>query len=219
MKKIIPFRKDIIFKTNVSEIASISLEHTLQVLGNNISGEFIVSGDYKITDTSIDTEPFTYSLPFDISLDEKYDLSHVVVDIDDFYYEIIDDKVLQINIDVLIDHLEEKLLEQEELEEVRCIEEESPVELQEPVLESRVEDEKMNLEVLKEEKVEEKNILLESITENESYSTYRIYIVREGDSIESILQKYDIPKGLLEGYNDLKDVKIGDKIIIPTDAL
>ena len=35
MKKIVPFKKDINFKTNIAEITSISLEHTLKV-GNFI---------------------------------------------------------------------------------------------------------------------------------------------------------------------------------------
>ena len=31
MKNIIPFKKDVIFKTNISEITSISLENTLNI--------------------------------------------------------------------------------------------------------------------------------------------------------------------------------------------
>lgn len=40
MKKIVPFKKDINFKTNIAEITSISLEHTLKV------GNFTVDGDF-----------------------------------------------------------------------------------------------------------------------------------------------------------------------------
>ena len=75
MKKIIPFKKDIIFKTNISEITSISLENTLSKENDNgITGEFIVSGEYKMSDESIHTENFSYELPFDIHMDEKYNL-------------------------------------------------------------------------------------------------------------------------------------------------
>ena len=31
MKNIIPFKKDVIFKTNISEVTSISLENTLSI--------------------------------------------------------------------------------------------------------------------------------------------------------------------------------------------
>ena len=56
-------------------------------------------------------------------------------------------------------------------------------------------------------------VILES---NETYSTYYIYIVRETDSIETILQKYNVSKEDIEMYNDIKELKVGDKIIIPS---
>ena len=49
----------------------------------------------------------------------------------------------------------------------------------------------------------------------ETYTTYKIYIVKEEDSIELILQKYGISKEDLEKYNDLNEIKIGAKLIIP----
>ena len=110
MKTIIPFKKDIIFKTNLSEITSISLENTLKIEDKTLSGSFIISGDYKITEESKDTENFLYDLPFNIVFDDKYDLSNSIVDINDFYYEIVNDSVLSINIEVLVDKIEEILI-------------------------------------------------------------------------------------------------------------
>ena len=90
MKKIIPFKKDIIFKTHIAEITSISLEHSLHIEEDTlITGEFVVSGEYKISDTSTNTEVFHFNLPFDIHMDDRYDLTSCNVDIYDFYYEII----------------------------------------------------------------------------------------------------------------------------------
>ena len=86
MKNIIPFTKNIKFNTKIYELTSISLEHNLMVEDNNINGEFIVSGDYKINDTSINSEPFIYGLPFNISLDNKYNAETISIDIDDFKY-------------------------------------------------------------------------------------------------------------------------------------
>ena len=149
MKKLIPFKKEIIFKTNLSEITSISLEHTLSILEENlISGEFIISGDYLMNDNSINTESFSFNIPFDIHMDEKYILDKSIIDINDFYYEIINSKVLEVNIEVSIDKLEEKTL----IEEMK-------VELvEEPFNETILEYEEETEETIKDTKKEERKI-------------------------------------------------------------
>ena len=119
MKNIKPFKKDVIFKTNISEVTSISLENTLTINKDIVKGLFIVSGEYKISDKSISVDPFNLELPFEIMIDEKYDTSKAIIDIDDFYYEIINDNVLRVAIDVLVDKLEEKPL----IEEITLIDE------------------------------------------------------------------------------------------------
>ena len=48
MKMSIPYEKEIVFNTKIAEITSISLEYEANVLDDDIEGEFIVSGDYKI---------------------------------------------------------------------------------------------------------------------------------------------------------------------------
>ena len=45
MNKIVPFNKDIVFKTTLFEICSISLEKEVKVYENNIKGEFILEGE------------------------------------------------------------------------------------------------------------------------------------------------------------------------------
>lgn len=242
MKKIIPFKKEIVFKTNLSEITSISLEHNLQKKDNNIiNGNFVVSGNYKVNETSINTERFSYELPFDINVDEKYMLDNVVIDIDDFYYEIINNKSLEVNIDVLIDHLEEKpLIEEKEIikeekEDVsnimeiekededimeRCIEAEdilsSLEEKGEKETENVIRDDK-KIEVVEQKSVTKINSLFDNLdSSTETYKTYKVCIMRAGDTIESVLQKYTITKEELEIYNNLSDIKIGDKLIIPS---
>mgnify|MGYP005611644017 CR=1 FL=1 len=89
MKKIVPFKKDMLFNNNVSEITSISLEHDLKVKDSNtISGSFIINGEYKMSDSSFNTETFDFKLPCTINLDERYILDDLLIDIDDFFYEI-----------------------------------------------------------------------------------------------------------------------------------
>ena len=51
---------------------------------------------------------------------------------------------------------------------------------------------------------------------SETYKSYKVYIVREGDDLEFIMEKYATTKETIEQYNDLKELKIGDKIIIPS---
>ncbi len=59
--------------------------------------------------------------------------------------------------------------------------------------------------------------VLESIMSNteESFYKYKIYIMREEDTIESIAIKYNVTLDDLKEYNDLSNINIGDKIIIP----
>lgn len=208
MKKIIPFKKDIIFKTNLKEITSISLENTLKVDDDLVCGDFIVSGDYKITETSVNTELFSYELPFEVAFDSKYDLKNAIIDIDDFYYEIINDSVLSINIDVAIDKIEENELEEEEIEMNNI---ENEIEEIESEDERCVEEE--NVEV--EDESQEQISLFDNINIDDTYNTYKVYIVRENDTLESICDKYSVSKDNLELYNNLSEIKLGDKIIIP----
>lgn len=264
MKKIIPFKKDIIFKTNIAEITSISLENTLSLSEDNaVNGNFTVSGEYKMADESIHTESFSYDLPFDIHMDEKYDMTNSLIEVDDFYYEIINNNILSVNIDVLIDKLEEKLLpEIEKLEEItipredileedriftldetkntetqpRCIEPEEikpQTEIIKPAEEPKYEkvqtiEESTSLseriQISSEVKPQTERIqvpeeissLFDNIDQSsETYKSYKVYIVREGDDLEFIMEKYSTSKEIIEQYNDLTNLKIGDKIIIP----
>ena len=253
MKKIVPFKKEIVFKTTISEITSISLEHSLHLENDNfISGNFIISGEYKITDSSINTDVFNFELPFDINVDEKYILDDVVIDIDDFYYEIINNRNLEVNIDVLVDKLVErplisKKLVEEKVDEI--IDEVSDVMENDIIMDNIEEDEEIMERCIEKEdilanveddntdekqlnntidaldvsnkretkSIEKINSLFDNLdSSSETYKTYKVCIIRNGDTIESILQKYSITKEELEKYNILSDVKIGDKLIIPS---
>ena len=235
MKKIIPFTKDIKFNTKIYELSSISLENTLVVEDNNeIDGEFVVSGEYKMNDSSINTEPFIYGLPFNISLDESYITDTIKIDIDDFKYEIINEEILRVNIDVLVDGKINIVNDEEVVEEV--IEPDVIIEARKSVLE----DEKLNeynnlpkVNVINEETndlfkqddtvidvVSTKNKIATSIFENfddkdEKYISYHIHIIRENDNVDSICKKYNVSIDDLKEYNTLDNITLGNKIIIP----
>lgn len=244
MKNIIPFKKEVIFKTNISEITSISLEHTLSLENDKVQGNFIVNGEYKVSDSSTTVETFNLELPFEIIIDEKYDTKKAIIDIDDFYYEIVNNNVLSISIDVLIDKLEEKpiiedftlidetpnreIIEKEITEnEKEEVKEETKADKKRCIDESEKEEYEKKKEEIKDminekeepREVEEKiNSLFNQFSkDSEVYVTYNVYILRDSDTLESILEKYNITEDTLKEYNDLSDLKIGDKIIIPTN--
>ena len=205
MKKIVPFTKDIKFN-NIYEINSISLEHNLAIKEDGIiSGNFIVSGTYKMTSNSINVDEFSYNLPFEISIDKKYDTRNVTTDINDFYYEVIDNNILSIDIEVLIDNLEE-IKENENMNENS----EKIIDIED--------DRNLDIETPLEEKTKETvSSIFENLDDNENYVTYKVHIITENDTTESIIQKYEITNEKLEMYNDLSELKIGKKLIIPTN--
>lgn len=262
MKKIIPMQKEISFRTMIGEMTEISLEHSLKLMEQNtIEGNLVVFGTYKMTEASTIEEEFKEVFPVTIELDSKYDTSHITIDIEDFYYEIINDNILRVSVEIAVDNLEEQenldLLEQQvetdlsldetviqkqleknndfvgvrsDMKEENLLQsydnipevlaEEIPVETPSPTV-----------SVVKEktkEKNEEKEIKplfsdtsgvgsIFSALENteETFSTYYVYIVRDGDTVDGILEKYKITREELGNYNHLDDVKIGSKLIIP----
>jgi len=223
MKNIIPFKKEVIFKTNIDEITSIALEHSVSINKNNISGEFLISGDYKVTNTSHTTEPFDIKIPFDISIDERYDTDRAIADIDDFYYEIANNNVLSISIDLLVDKLEEKLIIEEDaiepfsevkkVEEILNIDDDESYREEETVMDIQERNETQDTKEIIKDKMDS---LFNKFSEEETFVTYNISIIREGDNIESIIEKYGISEDLLKKYNNLTDLKKGDKLIIPS---
>ena len=233
MNEIVSFSKEIDFNDMLNKITSIALDHTLISKGSEISGDLIVSGNYKQTIASQIETPFSYKIPVEIELDSKYDLSNVIIDIDDFTYDVIDEKKLKINVDILIDKLE---LKKENKKEEKIddelisvddlfseINDEKKLEIpinnkcNENKEEKKEEKKEENKELISEQHLEEKDDSLFSnlSSSNETYSTYKVYIVKEDDSLEKILEKYNISKVQLEDYNDLSNISKGTKLIIP----
>lgn len=115
MKKIIPFNNVIDFNTDIKEISAISLEHEIKKYQDMITGVFYISGEYKISEGLLEKETFNFELPFDIALTNNYNLDSLLVDIDDFRYDIISDKSLKVNIDLYIDGEEIELPQEREI--------------------------------------------------------------------------------------------------------
>ncbi len=232
MKKIISIDREISFTTMIKEITSICLDHTLKFVSNNsIEGDLVLSGTYKMTEASRLEEEFEYKIPVSITTTQNYVLSTSEVEIDDFSYEVVGDDTLSVKIDILLEGVEEVLVEKEEVRECDGEEEkDEEIPLKEEVKEvvpvdNNIEildsDEKEDIKISNtEEKVEEQsksiNSLFMSLTEeDETFSTYLVYIMRKNDSIEKVLDMYGITREELSNYNDLDSIEIGSKLIIP----
>lgn len=300
MRQIIPFKKELLFKTKISEITSISLEHTLRLVEDNlVSGEFHISGDYKMTEASINREKFYFTLPFEIDLDDDYIVDSVSIDIDNFYYEVVNDDSLQVNIDVFVDGEKKKIIPEEVVvdkeavdsfteEAVKDMGEElvrdvnlgnlelkddnieistdadidsnnSFIDVSNNIVDISCDDERIivtddtsndrqdsidnnvnnNMEELEKQVnyIEVPKVSLEDIEDNsvdndvinnnfnffntenfgtDTYVTYYVYIVKEDDTINSIMDKFNVSKEEIANYNDISDIKKGTKLIIPT---
>jgi len=209
MKNVIPFTKEIKFDNNISEITSISLEENYNATSDTIDGEFIISGDYKTHELSVNKENFEYKLPFSVDLTEKIIPETLDFEITDFSYDILNDNTLKVNIEFKFDeelnesreelyaeveeYIKEKIKEKKELEEAK---------IEEDIIEDRID-------------IEDENTIIDSIKENDDeYMTYHIHIIKESETIESICALYNSNTNLLSEYNDLSEFKVGEKLIV-----
>ena len=216
MKKKINIEKRVDFPTMIGEVCAISLDHNLKFIDNlNINGDLILSGKYKMTEASRVEEDFLYKFPIEIALTEKLDLNTTKVEISDFYYEIENDDIMICHVDLDIEGLEvvdfcDDIFDSRECDgDKEKIEEIPTKEIIEPIVETKEEKEEINLE-----KKEEINIM-NFEADNETYGTFVVYIVRQNETVNSILEKYNTTVEELEKYNDLKNINIGTKLIIP----
>ncbi len=212
MNCIIPFTKDVKFKSNIAEILSVSLEHDYTANETEVLGNFTISGEYKTHEVSVNKEHFEYVLPFSVNMTNKIDTNSVNFEVQDFTYEVIDNDTLRVNIEYSINADEVK--EEETLFK----------QVEEPTLDNLLDEIDREVEKeTREEKPEErdiseeaKNTILNSINDNDDvYVTYHIHEMKETDTVESICLKYNTSDAILGEYNDLSTLTLGDKIIIP----
>lgn len=229
MKKKVNFEKSFTFPMMIGEITAISLEQDLKFIDEScIEGNLLLKGKYKLTEASRLEEDFDYKIPIDISLIEKLDLNTAKVDITDFTYEIVNGDEMNCHIELLVEGLEV-------LDEVReCDGDINNVDesIVENVVEEKGSEEDMindsmdiisNDDLLHEdneleetvEKVEEDNSFFNFSDDKETFGTFIVYIVRQNETVNSIIEKYKTSIEELEKYNDLNDLSVGSKLIIP----
>lgn len=216
MKKNIKFEKKIDFPGMIGEITAISLEKSLIFKNESfIDGNLILKGKYKLTEASRIEEEFDYNIPIEISLTEKIDINTAKIDIADFYYDIENSDSIICHIELLIDALE--IID--DCDDIReCDGDKLEIEI--PHIE---EDELVNDdEILSKDndfnvdsKDENESLFVHLDENSETYGTFIVYIVRQNETINSIIEKYNTSIEEIEKYNDIKDLSIGTKLIIP----
>ena len=241
----IPFESKIPFKTTISEITKMSLEHDFNINDNVILGNFYISGEYKSHEVSVNTDPFNFTLPFSVDYSDDLIKDSLEFNIEDFTYSI-DNNTLKVNIEysikgeireALFERVDEKELEsdlafiddflEENKKEVKVEEViiEEIKEEKEIKPEIKVEDiekiELKNAEVKKEIKedrlseVEEKTIMETIKSSDDTFVTYHIHIVKESETLESICALYNVQTNFINEYNSIDSISPGDKILIP----
>lgn len=225
MNQKIEFKKDCMLKTYVSSITDISLTHDYKILDDTIEGYFDVTGSYKVTMSSVETESFMFTIPFTIALSSLIDKDTIDLKLSDFNYSVEKD-VLHLKMFLDMDYQEieikEDIKDNEEIDNMinDLIDKESTTNIKSPsefhneVMLDNVIDSKE--EVSTKEKVSEKNFntIFNEVKES-NFSKYKVYIMRSEDTLESILVKYNVTMDEIKEYNDIDNINIGSKIVIP----
>ncbi len=218
----IPFENTLEFNTSIYEITKMSLEHEFNVNDGVVLGNFYITGEYRSHEVSVNKEPFKFTLPFTVELNERIDNDTLEFNIEDFSYDIVDDNKLKVNIEYSLE-AEERKEEREDKDELfqKVDDEELDSEVKEmdAVLDtdntpSNKEDFSLEEERLSAE--EEKTVMDTIAGEDDTFVTYHVHVALESETLESICSIYNVPVSLIKEYNNVDSVSTGDKILIPT---
>lgn len=82
---------------------------------------------------------------------------------------------------------------------------------------NNMETDNMNEQIEIQEKAIEEGSLFSSFKDaEETFSSYSVYIIREEETLQTLIEKYKTTKEELESYNDLSSITVGSKIILPS---
>lgn len=222
--------RDFLFKDNVYEISSISIEHNYDINGSFCEGEFIVSGAYRLHEVSINKEDFSFKIPFSHEIKANINLDTISLEITDFNYELNNEDELHVHVEYVvtgeqgviefadekdldeflssnknaevIDLKEDRKEQKEEIKEKNLEEEtKEPLPLEEPIIRDGV----------------DKNVITQSINSEDSFVKYHVHTVTATDTIESIINKYNITLTDLKKYNSFENLELNMKLIIPDE--
>lgn len=227
--------RDFLFKDSIFEITSISVEHDEDINGSNLEGDFIISGDYRLHEISINKEDFSFKLPFTHEIRSNVNLDTINLEITDFTYELNNNDELHVHIEYivsgeqsLIEFADEKdlneFLNKTDAEVVDLTEDEPRFKevskeeiLNIPAEDSKKEEKEEPKEEIKEDKPSEisTNNIIGSINADETYVKYHVHTVMQNDTLEGILDKYKITLTELKKYNTFEALEVNMKLVIP----
>lgn len=227
--------RDFLFKDSIFEITSISVEHDEDINGSNLEGDFIISGDYRLHEISINKEDFSFKLPFTHEIRSNINLDTVNLEITDFTYELNNNDELHVHIEYIVSG-EQSLIEfadEKDLDEFLNKTDAEVVDLTEdeprfkevskeeilniPAEDSKKEEKEESKEEIKEDKTSEisTNNIIGSINADETYVKYHVHTVMQNDTLEGILDKYKITLTELKKYNTFEALEVNMKLVIP----
>ena len=249
MRQIVNVEKEIVFKTMLGEVTSISLEDDLSFVNDSeVEGNLIISGTYKMTEASTLEEEFNYKVPVEIMLTTNLEEDKRNVVINNFTYEIVNEEALLIRVELLIEGLEKIEVDDTNEEEIEILDDNTLEEVRgdrevnddtNEVLSTNLEDDDSlpsmegakevedvievvkNVDNIDDEEDNKSKEVMNSIFESfanteETYATYSVYILRENETLDEVITKYKITREELSEYNDLDNLRVGNKLIIPS---
>lgn len=236
MNEAFVIERDFLFKENIFEITSISIEHDYDINGEKLEGDFIISGDYKVHEVSINKEDFSFKVPFTHELRSNINLDTINLEITDFSYELQNGDELHVHIEYiitaeqgLIEFADETSLDEflktndaevvdlsEETPRFKDIEETTKMEFPQITDETTTPVESLEEETPEpSEALTNQTTILNSINSEETYIKYHVHTVMPNDTLEGILNKYKINLLELKKYNSFETLEINMKLIIP----
>lgn len=232
MNEVFTIDREFLFKSTIHEITSISIEHNYDINGSNLEGEFIISGDYRLHEISINKEDFSFKIPFTHEIRSNVNLDTIDVEITDFSYDFNNGDELTVHVEYLVkgdeavlefsdeDKLNEFLDNNKAVEVVSLLDEakDEKTKEEEKTVDDKVEDttkENIDDRNQNDDKKIDENMILNSINEEEEYIKYHVHTVTMNDTIESITSMYKISLNTLKKYNSFENLELNMKLIIP----
>lgn len=115
MKEKFEIEKELKFNSNIAEVTSISLEEKHDFKDGVLKGYFIVSGEYKIHQISLNKEKFNFKIPFELPIKNDVDENTLEVEVSNFIYDADTDSLfVTINYEVSGDRKDILLFDDEE---------------------------------------------------------------------------------------------------------
>ncbi len=186
-----------------------------------IPTEIVLNERLDLETANITIADFYYEIDSDITMICYIDVKVEGIELIEITEEKEEPKIEPILEEETIRCVEEKeVAEERECDGDKVMEKETLIPSEENIADSNSKEDKdtilNNKEFEQDNQVEKTESLFTSLdSSEETFSTYSVYILRQEETVQSIIEKYHVTKEELENYNDLTNLSVGTKIIIP----